>query len=72
LAVTIAKYYTPNGRDINHEGIPPDVVLELTDAQRKELQGDITKIGSANDPQYAKALDILKQKIAQSGTTAEK
>ncbi|MBD1919578.1 S41 family peptidase [Microcoleus sp. FACHB-831] len=72
LAVTIAKYYTPKGRDINQEGIPPDVVLELTDAQRKELQGDTTKIGSANDPQYTKALDILKQKIAQSGTTAEK
>jgi carboxyl-terminal processing protease len=37
IKVTIAKYYTPNGRDINHVGIVPDVTVELTKAQRKAL-----------------------------------
>lgn len=64
LAVTIAKYLTPNGRDINKHGIDPEVVVELTDTQRKELQQDRTKVGTPSDPQYAKAAEVLKQKIA--------
>lgn len=63
LAVTIAKYLTPNGRDINKHGIDPDVVIKLTDAQRKDLGQDRAKIGTAEDPQYAKALDVLTQQI---------
>lgn len=66
LAVTIAKYLTPSGRDINKHGIDPDVVFELSDAQRKELQQDRTKVGTTNDPQYVKAVDVLKQKIAEA------
>jgi carboxyl-terminal processing protease len=64
LAVTIAKYLTPSGRDINKQGISPDVVVELTDAQRKALQQDRTKIGTSEDPQFSKALEVLQQKIA--------
>jgi len=71
MAVTIAKYYTPSGRDINHAGIPPNVVIELSEAQKKALQTDRTKIGTSADPQYAKALEALKQQIAQSGNRAE-
>ncbi|MFP4102891.1 carboxyl-terminal processing protease CtpC [Coleofasciculus sp.] len=65
LAVTIAKYLTPSGRDINKEGIPPDIVIELTEEQRKELQKDRTKIGTPDDPQYVKALDVLNQVIVE-------
>ncbi len=65
MAVTIAKYLTPSGRDINKSGIHPDVVIELTEAQRKELQMDRTKIGTPDDPQYAKGLEILKEEIAK-------
>src|ERR687886_2084436 len=64
LAVTIAKYLTPSGRDINKLGIAPDVVIELSDAQRKALQQDRAKIGTPADPQYAKAIEVLQQKIA--------
>ncbi len=64
LAVTIAKYLTPSGRDINKEGIPPDVVLELSDEQLEELYGgDRSKLGTLEDPQFAKALDILNENI---------
>lgn len=73
LAVTIAKYLTPNGRNINKSGIAPDVVIELSDAQRKELQQDRTKVGTTADAQFAKAVDVLKQKIAakKDGNRAE-
>jgi carboxyl-terminal processing protease len=71
LAVTIAKYLTPNGRDINKQGITPDIPFELTEEQRKELQQDRTKIGTLDDAQYAKALEILNQEIAEEqGTRA--
>jgi carboxyl-terminal processing protease len=63
LAVTIAKYFTPSGRDINKAGIAPDVAIGLTDAQ-KILLREGNKVGTPADPQYAKALEVLKQKIA--------
>lgn len=63
LAVTIAKYLTPNGRDINKEGIPPDIVIDISEEQRKVLQGDRTLIGTLEDPQYIKAMDILSENV---------
>ncbi|GBF78898.1 carboxyl-terminal processing protease CtpC [Aphanothece sacrum] len=63
LAVTIAKYLTPSGRDINKHGIDPDVKLELTDEQRKALQQERDKIGTFGDPQFDKAFEILKGRI---------
>lgn len=72
LAVTIAKYYTPQGRDINKHGIDPDVVIQLTDAQKQALGQDRDKIGTSSDPQYAKALEVLNQQIAaKRGARAE-
>lgn len=72
LAVTIAKYLTPSGRDINHAGIEPDIKVDLTDTQRQELFGASNKIGTAGDIQYNKALESLNQKIveARQGTKA--
>jgi len=72
LAVTIAKYLTPSGRDINLSGIAPDTVVPLTDEQRKILQTDREKVASIDDPQYVKALELLKQKVAaaRSGSNA--
>jgi carboxyl-terminal processing protease len=63
LAVTIAKYYTPNGRDINKHGIDPDVVIQLSDEQRKQLSQDRDRIGTSDDPQYAKAQELLLQRL---------
>lgn len=72
LAVTIAKYLTPSGRDINHAGIAPDTVVPLTDEQRKTLQTDRDKVASIDDPQYVKALELLNLKVAEarSGSNA--
>lgn len=64
LAVTIAKYLTPSGRDINKHGIDPDVEFKLSEQQVEALRSDTAKLGTPEDPQYAKALDVLKQEIA--------
>ncbi|EKQ68445.1 C-terminal processing peptidase-2 [Leptolyngbyaceae cyanobacterium JSC-12] len=65
LAVTIAKYLTPSGRDINKHGINPDISVQLTEAQRKELSANRDKVGTPEDPQFAKALEVLGQKIVE-------
>jgi carboxyl-terminal processing protease len=64
LAVTIAKYLTPDGTDINENGISPDYELTLTEEQRELLSDNRDQIGTVADPQYAKALEILLQKVA--------
>ena len=71
LAVTVAKYLTPSGRDINQEGIEPDYVLELTDEQREALSGNQTLIGTIDDPQYARAIEVLTGQVLLHDTIAE-
>jgi len=63
VAVTIAKYLTPSGRDINKYGIEPDVKVELTEDQQKELRQNRDRIGTLEDPQYVKALEVLTQTV---------
>ena len=70
MAVTIAKYLTPSGRDIHKHGIDPDVKFELKDEQRQALTKDRDKIGTSADPQFAKALEVLNQQIAKKSTTS--
>jgi carboxyl-terminal processing protease len=64
IAVTIAKYFTPNNRDIDKKGIEPDFIVKLTEAQKKAMTRDT--LGTPKDPQYAKALEVLNQKILAS------
>ncbi|OAB57405.1 peptidase S41 [Phormidium willei BDU 130791] len=63
LAVTIARYLTPDGLDIDKEGIPPDVEQEISEEVREEMRLDRTLIGSQQDPQYVRALEVLRQQI---------
>jgi carboxyl-terminal processing protease len=65
LAVTIAKYLTPDGRDINKHGITPDVVYEMTDAEKEVLIKDREKVGTIEDAQFKKAIEILSQQVAK-------
>ncbi len=66
VAVTVAKYLTPSGRDINKHGIDPDIPVELTEEQRELLASDRELIGTADDPQYAEALNVLTQEIQEA------
>ena len=74
LAVTIAHYYTPNGTDINHKGISPDVKVDLSKAQMEELWlHERDKLATLADPQFAKGVDVIRKKIdAKGAATAEK
>ena len=59
VAITIAHYFTPKGTDINHKGIAPDIKLDLTEAQQRQLAANQDLIGTKSDPQYARALAAL-------------
>ncbi|MEB3213547.1 MAG: S41 family peptidase [Leptolyngbyaceae bacterium] len=70
LAITVAKYLTPDGRDINEAGIAPDIVVELSEEQVEFLSENREQIGTSSDPQYSSALDALNQQIiAQQEST---
>lgn len=51
LKVTVARWYTPNGKNISEEGITPDVEAALT-------QDDVN---NNRDPQRDAALEVLRQ-----------
>jgi carboxyl-terminal processing protease len=70
LAVTIAHYYTPLGTDINHKGITPDIKIELTEAQERQLATNPNLLATPSDPQYARAIAALSSNsFAQSPVT---
>ena len=49
--ITIQKYLTPNGTDINKKGITPDIVVKLTEEDVK----------NKNDLQLKKAVEVLSK-----------
>lgn len=60
VKVTISKYYTPSGNYIHGKGIEPDVKIELPEELKKELV-----IKREEDTQFAKAVEVMKDKIAK-------
>ncbi len=59
MKYTIAKYYTPNGTDIQGKGITPDIVVNLP--KDLEQKPNITR---DQDNQLNKAIEVLEQKIS--------
>ena len=55
LNLTIAKYLTPNGTDINKKGIAPDIEVQLT----------LDDLKKQNDIQLISAKNILTEMINQ-------
>ena len=60
LKLTIAKYYTPNGRSIDGEGILPDVEIKLPAPPHQMYD---LELDAANDPQLAKAEELLQHQV---------
>lgn len=60
LAVTIARYYPPSGIDINKKGIAPDIRVDLNRQQQTVLSINPSLLGTQADPQYSRAVAILK------------
>jgi carboxyl-terminal processing protease len=52
LKITIAKWYTPKGKNINGDGLEPDEKVEMT----------AEEYNAGNDTQRARAIDILTKK----------
>lgn len=71
LAVTIAHYYTPNGTDISHKGVTPDIKVELTDAQKRKLMNKPSLIATPEDPYYSRALSVLKGNVGNRPATVK-
>ncbi|MGL4881732.1 MAG: carboxyl-terminal processing protease CtpB [Waterburya sp.] len=63
LAVTIAHYYPPSGTDINKKGIAPDITVNLNREQQTKLSIHPDWIGTQEDPQYSRAVSILKNEF---------
>ena len=57
LTVTVAKYLTPNGRDINKNGIEPDIRAELLVNDDNKLTN--SDLGTLKDSQYVVAENLL-------------
>ena len=56
VKITIAKYFTPKGNDINKKGITPDVEAELA-----EDSTDWTELTHEEDTQLQAALKEIRQ-----------
>ena len=56
LKVTTSKYYTPNGENIHGTGIEPDITVEIP---QDILDQDYDR---SIDPQFQKALEVIKEK----------
>jgi carboxyl-terminal processing protease len=63
ITVTIAHYYTPNGTDIGHKGITPDIKVDLNWLDRNRLTENPQIKGSTVDRQYQRAISILQSSI---------
>ena len=57
LAVTVAKYETPDHHDINKLGIQPDLIVPTKALTRNQIATDA-------DPQYRAALELLVSEFA--------
>ena len=51
INITIQKYLTPNGTDINKKGITPDVIVKLTEEDVK----------NKDDAQLKKAIEVMQR-----------
>lgn len=60
LKITIAKYYTPNGRCIDGEGIKPDVEIKSTATPHPMYD---LNLDEESDPQLAKAEELLRHQV---------
>jgi carboxyl-terminal processing protease len=70
LLMATAEWLTPNGRVIWHEGIVPDVVVEMPEdgvilVPGQERQMTEAEFQDANDAQLLRALELLLEAIPQ-------
>jgi carboxyl-terminal processing protease len=59
MQLTVAQYFTPNGNEVHHVGITPDVIVEMPEEQKSMFFeiGDLTDVQLSEA--YRIALDML-------------
>lgn len=65
LLVTIAKYLTPSGEDINKKGIAPDVEIALPSAEAEAEEEPVLVEEEEEDIQLQKSIEILKSLLSE-------
>lgn len=64
LAVTVAKYETPNHHDIHKRGIIPDQVVTTPAIS-------LTQVATPEDPQYQAAVNLLNTQLAMANFVSQ-
>lgn len=62
--ITVAQYFTPNGKEVHGIGITPDVVLEESATEGEEQP--LYQFGSLDDPWLKRALEIMEDKLSKN------
>ncbi|MBE9222526.1 PDZ domain-containing protein [Cyanobacterium stanieri LEGE 03274] len=66
LAVTISRYFPPSGLNISKNGIAPNVVQNISRQQLSNLRDNPSLIGTSSDPQYYRAISVLRNLATSS------
>ncbi|MFB6275919.1 MAG: carboxyl-terminal processing protease CtpB [Halothece sp.] len=66
VAVTVARYYPPSGKNINHHGIKPDVSSKINRSQKLRLSSNPELKGTKQDPQFMSAIEVLNQRLGKT------
>jgi carboxyl-terminal processing protease len=64
LLLAVAKYYGPDGKAIQDNGVKPDVPFPPPDEVGIAEEVTPDQFGTQDDTQLQKAVDVLKQKVA--------
>lgn len=68
LKITTAKYFTPNGIDINHKGIKPDFEVPMREAIHDPFA---TAQKQVDDVQLTRAIEVLRQQAKGGARVAD-
>jgi carboxyl-terminal processing protease len=60
LAVTVAHYYTPNGTDIGHKGIIPNLKVNLSATEQQNITDSPDLVASSQDLAYQAAVSAFQ------------
>jgi carboxyl-terminal processing protease len=61
LYITYARWFTPNGHQIDKEGVVPDIIVEMTPEDTE----------NGRDPQLERATEYLRTEIRGQGPVIE-
>ena len=62
VALSVGKYFTPNGRSLTDVGVTPDVVVDMDDDDYYSLYVGVLE--PEDDGQLQAALEAMRQKIS--------